>query len=114
MTPRWGVIFYRVAGVVAALAIVAAVAWNAWTLAQHQQTQAELRALSLERRQLATALGDILAQKRATTARLERSLSYGGALLLGGVIVYGLGWAIRRAAARRTEAGGSDGEGDDR
>jgi len=98
MTRRSGNLIYWLASLVAVLAILAAIVWNGWTLNQRQTAQENLKALSPERTELQTAMAEAFAGKRASTENLKRSLTFGGVLVLGGLIVYGLGWAARYAS----------------
>ena len=98
MTRRLGTILHRLGLLIAVLSVLGALAWNASTFTQRQQAQENLKALLPERQHLETALVDPFAAKRTSTKNLKRSLTYGGVLVLGGLIVYGLGWAARYAS----------------
>ena len=88
MTRRLGTILHRLGLLIAVLSVLGALAWNASTFTQRQQAQENLKALSPERQHLETALVDPFAAKRTSTKNLKRSLTYGGVLVLGGLIVY--------------------------
>ncbi len=98
MTRRLGNILHSLGLLIAVLSVLGALVWNGWTFSQRQAAQENLMALSPERRELETALVDAFAAKRASTENLKRSLTYGGILVLGGLIVYGFGWAARYAS----------------
>ncbi len=98
MTRRLGTFLYWLGSVLAVLAILSAVAWNGWTFQQRQLAQENLRTLSPERVERETALAEAFARQRASTESLKRSVTFGGVLVLGGLIVYGLGWAARQAS----------------
>ncbi len=112
MSRRLGSLLYWLGTVVAVLAIAGAVAWNAQTFQARQAAQENLRTLSPERLERETALAEAFARQRASTQNLKRSLTVGGVLVLGGLIVYGFGLAARYASRRPNH--NRHREGDDR
>jgi hypothetical protein len=98
MSRRLGTTLHWLATALAVLAIIGAVAWNLQALQERQEAQENLRTLSLERIERETALAEAFARQRASTQSLKRSLTFGGVLVLGGLIVYGFGWVARYAS----------------
>ena len=98
MTRRLGTLLYWLGTVLAVLAILSAVTWNVRTLQQRQQAQENLRNVSPDRVEQETALAEAFARQRASTESLKLSVTYGGVLVLAGLIVYGLGLAARYAS----------------
>ena len=100
-----GNLFHRLGAALALLAIVIAVAWNAWTFDLRQQAREQFDAQFAGRGtsvpQISsitpTGLAEGYARVRASTRRLERSMTFGGMLILGGLFAYGLGVAARQA-----------------
>jgi hypothetical protein len=111
MTRRSGTLIYRLASLVAVLAIFGAVAWNVQTFQERQQAQENLRTFPTEQVEREKVLAEAFARQRASTQSLKRSLTFGGVLVLGGLIVFGLGLAARYAS--RTPNNNRDREGDD-
>jgi len=101
MSRRIATIFHWLGLLAAVLAIGAAVVWNAETFHERRAAQEHLRTLppALENRD--AALVQAFARQRASTEKLKRSLTGGGVLVLGGLIVYGLGLAVYSASRRR-------------
>lgn len=101
MSQRLGAVFHWVGLLVMVIAIAGAVTWNVQAFEQRRAAQENLRSLSpaLDNRQ--EALAAAFAEQRASTAALRRSLTAGGALAIGGLIVYGLGLAAFVASRKR-------------
>ena len=95
MTRRLGNILHSLGLLIAVLAIGGAVAWNVAAFQQRQQARENLRTVPPELVERETALAEAFARQRASTKNIKRSVTYGGFLVLGGLIVYGLGWAAR-------------------
>ncbi len=95
MSERVGTYLYWLATALAVLAIVGAIIWNVQTLQARQEAQENLRTLSPALEDRDAVLAEAFARQRASTERLKRSLTFGGVLVLGGLIVYGLGLVAR-------------------
>ncbi len=98
MTRRLGSCLHWLGLLIAVLAIGGAVAWNVWAFQQRQEAQKNLRTLSPALVERETALAEAFARQRASTKNLQRSVTFGGVLVLGGLFVYGFGWAARRTS----------------
>ncbi len=105
MSRRRGTILHWLGALVAALAIAGAVVWNVETYQARQAAQHDLRALPPEIENREAALAAAFAQQRASTQGLRRSVTFGGVLVLGGLIVYGLGWVARYASRQPQDKG---------
>ena len=113
MTDRLGAQLYRLGTLLAVIAILGAVSWNGWTIYQRQQVKENFNALfkddlgsvfaeeALAHRPAASELPAVLTEQykavRASTENLRRSMTYGGFLIIAGLIAYALGWAARVA-----------------
>lgn len=91
-------------------------AWNAWTINQRQQVRTnfdsqfkeELPPVFTEEElrnrytgdDVATVLAERLKKSRASTEALRQSITFGGILIIIGLIAYALGWAARSAGRR--------------
>ncbi|NNE84015.1 MAG: hypothetical protein HKN28_08605 [Alphaproteobacteria bacterium] len=116
MTGRMGNLIYRLGSLIAVLAIVAAVIWNISAFTQRQQVRANFDAQfknnlpSLFREEVLgnrrvtgdfpVALAQELERSRAATENLKQSMTFGGALIIFGLIAYALGWAARSVSRK--------------
>lgn len=116
MTRRVGNLIYRLGSLIAVLAIVAAVIWNISAFTQRQQVResfnsqfrSDLPPIFREevlggRRvtgDFSVALAQELERSRAATENLRQSITFGGALIIFGLIAYALGWAARSASRK--------------
>ena len=116
MTRRMGTILYRLGSLIAVLAILGAVAWNAQTISQRQQVRANfdlefkeelpplVREDAIAQRfvsgELPAVLIERLKRSRASTAALRQSITFGAALIIFGLIAYALGLAARSASRK--------------
>lgn len=102
---------HRLGLLLAVLAIFGAVAWNGWTIYERNQVRAEFNALfvdNVSRRAPTTSevpmvVNAAYAKVKASTEALERSITLGGILVIGGLVAYGVGCCASTATRRRKQ-----------
>jgi flagellar biogenesis protein FliO len=116
MTRRVGNFLYRLGSLIAVLAIVAAVIWNVSAFNQRQhvrenfnsQFKTDLGSTFVEdsiagRRvtdEFLKGLAQQVERSRAATENLKQSITFGGVLVIIGLIAYALGLAARSASRK--------------
>lgn len=116
MTRRMGTLIYRLGSLIAVLAILGAVAWNVSAFSQRQQVRenfnsqfkTDLGPLFFEESigargvtdEFPKGLAQQLGRSRAASENLRRSITFGGVLVIIGLIAYALGLAVRSASRK--------------
>lgn len=107
---------HRLGWLVAVLAVLGAVAWNGWTFYQRQEVRAEFNALFMDNvnreaprtSEVPAVLNAAYAKVSASTQAQRQSITFGGILVFGGLLAYGLGCCANIATRRRKENGGEN------
>lgn len=105
---------HRLGLLVAVVAIMGAVAWNASAFEQRQAARAEFNALFVNNTSASAPLtaetpvvvNEAYARVKASTRNLERSMIFGVILVFGGLVAYGAGCCASVVTRRRTDDDG--------
>ena len=116
MTNNFATLSRRLGLLLAVLAIFGAVAWNGWTFNHRQEVRTEFNALFVNNvsagapktSEVPVVLNAAYAKVKASTQALERSMTFGAILVIGGLVAYGVGCCASTATRRRKQNGSTN------